>query len=450
MGSFDRIVLSIIAALVVAIGVVAALGDHVGVPFRELYPADQSAPPATSPIRITFGQEMKRDTVESRFQLDPPVEGAFRWEGSTLIFTPAAPLISGQSYTVSIGESAESQGGRRTRQAISWSFVPRQPSILFLSPDNGEVRNLWAVTRDTGTERVVFRTEYGIFSFAPSPDGTQIAVTVFAEDLSTDIWLVTPDGARPGRITDCAPGSCSSPAWSPDGTLLAYERQDASATGSPGPSRIWLFDVHTGETAPVFEDNQVLGFGPSWSPDGSRLAFFDANVQSIRVLDMLGGDTMVLPSQMGEVGSFAPDGSAMVFTDVRQVGAQFHAALWLARFGPEGSLQPLLEDAEEDQSAVWSPDGQWIAFARRRLDRQTGWGSQLTLYHVQTGEIRVLTDDPDFNNTRFEWSPDSQRILVQRFDLAATNGSRELWVYELADGSFIQLVANAFGGKWMP
>jgi hypothetical protein len=62
----------------------------------------------------------------------------------------------------------------------------------------------------------------------------------------------------------------------------------------------------------------------------------------------------------------------------------------------------------------------------------------------------VLTDDPDFNNTLFEWSLDSQRILVLRFNLTEIPGTPELWVYNLADDSFIVLVSNAFGGRWMP
>src|SRR5574341_324398 len=448
--SFDRIVLGLIAALILAIGVVVLLGDRVGVPIHEISPAAGSTPPVTAAIRVTFGQDMKRDSVETRFHIEPLVSGELRWEGRTLVFDPAAPLVAGQSYTITIDPGAKSLAGRMVPRPVSWSFVPREPVVLYLAPANDAVKNLWMVPGSGGSPVEVLATEYGIFNFAPSPDGTQIAVTVFNEDLSSEVWLVETDDFASRPITQCAPGNCANPTWAPESTILAYERQDASATGSPGPSRVWLYDVLSGETAPVFQDNQVLGFSPVWSPDGSRLAFFDANVQAIRVIDMDGGAQKVMPSQMGEVGSFSPDGDAMVYTDIRQVGQQFFPELWLAEFGDEAGIRPLMDQPEEDQSAVWSPDGRWIAFARRRLDRQNGLGRQLALYNVETTQIRMLTEDPDFNNTLFDWSIDSQRILVERFSLTAINGTQELWVYNLAEDTFTLLVNNSVGGRWMP
>lgn len=448
--SFDRMVLGIIGALVTAIATVTLLGDLAGVPVRDVYPGDGSAPPATASIRITFGQEMRQASVEERFHIVPAVDGALRWDGPTLIFEPAAPLTPGQEYTVTLEQGAESIDQRQLQCAVEWSFAPRDPAVLYLAPADGPVRSLWTL-QAPGEEPVeLFSSEYGLFNFAVSADGSQIAMTVLDGEMKSEIWLMYADGSDARAITTCAPGSCSSPAWSPDGSTLAYERQDASATGNPGPSRIWLYDVETSETAPVFEDNQVLGFTPRWSPDGSRLAFFDANVQAIRVLEMTTGEDAVVPNQMGEVGSFAPDGSAMVYTEIRPVGRQFFAELWLAQFDGERGMRTLLEASEEDQAAVWSPDGQWIAFARRRLDRQGGWGSQLALYNVQTEEVRLVTDDPKYNNTRFEWSPDSQQILLQRFELEAVDGKWELWIYNLSNGNLSLLVENAFGTAWMP
>src|SRR5688500_17892783 len=122
--SFDRTVLGIITGLTIIIGLVILLGDHVGVPIRDLQPADESTPSTTSPIRVEFGQDMNTDGVESRFYIAPVVEGEFQWDGNTLMFQPTFPLTAGQTYTVIVDAGAQSTNGRATKQPIRWSFTP--------------------------------------------------------------------------------------------------------------------------------------------------------------------------------------------------------------------------------------------------------------------------------------------------------------------------------------
>jgi Tol biopolymer transport system component len=451
---FDRIVLPVVALLIVVIGVIWALGDHVGVPIVGYTPGQDQRPPSTARITITFGQLMHASTVEAGFQIVPAVEGDFTWQANTLIFTPRVPLSPGKTYTVSLARGALSQQGRRTIRDLVWSFVPRMPGILYLAPADVTVRGLWFVSADGSAAHEVSLSEYGILNFAPSPDGAQIALASYDDTGVTDIWLIDSLGTDPRRITDCAPGACANPAWSPDGTRLAYERQEPPIPGQPGPgpSRVWLYDLASEETAPVYQDNQVLGYGPRWSPDGRRLAFFDANVQGVRVLDLQSGEAMVIPTLMGEVGTFAPDGSRMVYTDIRPVGRQFFPYLMLADLDQEG-LDTLLpeEDQEfEAQAPAWSPDGRWIAFGRRRLDRQEGWGSQLTLYDIESGETRQITAEGNYNNTAFQWDASGRMVLIQRFNLDALYARAELWVYNLETETLTQVSDNGFGGQWLP
>ncbi len=451
MDRFDRLIAGIIIGLLAAIAGVVALGDHVGVPLIAMTPADGSRPPSTTQIRLEFARPMEPSSIETRLRIEPVVDGELRVDGSVVSFTPTAALQPGRVYTVTLESGASSLDGRTNPRAIRWSFTPREPAILYLAPADSPQRSLWRIAPGEGDARQIFAPEFGVYNFAPSPDGTQIAVTVFNQDLTSEIWIIDAQGGNAQALTDCWPGICSTPAWSPDGRLLAYERQDAAATGVPGPSRVWLYDVATGQTGPVFEDNQVLGFTPVWSPDGQWLAFFDANSQAIRVLPLSGGDAILIPSQMGEVGSFSPDSTSMVYTDIRPVGRQYFAELWLALLEGDGAgLRPLLEQAEEDQAAAWSPQGKWIAFGRRRLDRQTGWASQLTLLNPDTGEIRAITEDPIYNNTAFTWSPSGDQILIQRFNLEQPHSTPELWMYDMSSETLQRVTGNGFSGQWIP
>jgi dipeptidyl aminopeptidase/acylaminoacyl peptidase len=453
MDTFDRLVVSLIAVLLLAIGLVIAAGDHAGIPIREVYPENGSTPPATSEIAITFTQAMDTGSVEDRFNIEPAVQGTFTWDGATLKFRPVGGLISGQQYSVELEQGLQTSNGRETREPYRWSFTPRQSQILYLGPFDNPVRALKRISSDSGESVEMFAPVDGILDFSVSPDGQQIALSVYkaVDELAvTNLWLMNTDGSDSRLVIDCAPGSCANPAWSPDGKVIAFERQEASSTGSIGPSRVWLYNPVTRESTPVFEDNQVLGFGPVWSPDGSRLAFFDGNVQAIKVMTLSSGSVIEIPNMMGDAGTFAPDGNQLAYVDVRQVGVQFYAQLWLADLSADVGLRELLEASEEDQSPAWSPDGKWIAFARRRLDRSEGWGSQLALVDVASGKIRILTDDLRFNNTHFDWSPNGNQILIQRFNLETNSSSPELWIYDLTDNTMTHLVDNAYNAAWLP
>jgi len=104
---------------------------------------------------------------------------------------------------------------------------------------------------------------------ALSPDATQVAYVLRTLDTKGDrtlrsLWRVPASGGEPQQLT--RGDSDSTPTWSPDGTQLAFLRAE------DGPAQLWLLPAGGGE--PEQLTTLPLGAGaPQWSPDGTRIAF---------------------------------------------------------------------------------------------------------------------------------------------------------------------------------
>ncbi|MBI5928620.1 MAG: PD40 domain-containing protein [Chloroflexi bacterium] len=454
---FDTIVVGFIVLLVMVIGAVVVLGDHVGVEVKGYSPKSDETPPGTTPIRVIFDSQMKRSSAQDHFDVRPSVEGTFKWENNdtVLIFTPAYAFSPHENYQITIQKGAESETGHRLLDDVQFSLTVRPPEVYFLSPSDARERGLWRVSSEGGEPEQVFTSPYGVFDFAPSPDGKQIAVTIFAqENLLSEIMLINPDGSNPQQITSCDPAACGRPSWSPDGQWLSYERQEKVEGGNFGPSRIYLLNMQSGQTGPAFQDNQILGFGAIWSPDSQQMAFYDSNIQQIRTLNLKTGVNYTIPSLNWDGGAFSPDGTQLVFTDIKLVEDNIYASqLWLATLpqaSGEPGVAPLLAESQEDQGPSWSLDGHWIAFGRRRVDWQLDRARQVWLYNVASHELKQLTDEPNYNSSFYIWDPSSSHLLIQRFDIETQFPKTELWVYDLSTDSMTPLTADGYLGRWLP
>ena len=99
-----------------------------------------------------------------------------------------------------------------------------------------------------------------------SPDGSLIAFAAGATDSERGLYLMRPDGTPVRRLTKRRRGYAGGFAatWSPDGRRLAF-------TGGGGWSSMWLVDVD-GKNEQQVDDGDHLS-APAWAPDGKRLAW---------------------------------------------------------------------------------------------------------------------------------------------------------------------------------
>src|SRR5450755_1528657 len=96
--SLDRAVIVVIVLLIGLISATILLGDRVGVLLTQISPLGDAH--STSDISIRFNEAMDHDSVSAHFHIEPALQGALSWSGSTLTFKPAAALKPGSAYTV--------------------------------------------------------------------------------------------------------------------------------------------------------------------------------------------------------------------------------------------------------------------------------------------------------------------------------------------------------------
>ena len=458
---FDYTVWGVLGTLALALAGLTAAGSLAGVRVLETEPPANGLVGARGPIGLRFEAPMQADSLRDRLTLEPPVAGTLIVEGTEAWFLPSQPLTPNMTYTARLAAGARSETGLEVRAEFAWTFTTRAPLLAYISPATGGPPEVWRGPLDgadnAGAEPL---TESGgkVFDFAVSPTGEALVYSAVNEQNGIDLWLLRLTGrwgSDPGPATlfvDCGTDRCSVPAWSPAGDRVAFSREEVGlAPGAPhGPPRVWTVSVASGQAAALYVDSQVLGYGPTWSPDGARLAFFDGSVGGIRVVELTTSEEMVLPSWMGLVGGFSPDSQRMFFNDVRLAGEQVEAVLYLADFASRSIEAPFGENAPWTDYGVpaWSPASDWLAVSLRTATG--GPGKELWLMRPDGSEARSIASDAAFTYGSYRWDPWGRRLLIQRLPLGIPYPEPEIIVWELTTGESRVAAVDATLAQWLP
>lgn len=239
-----------------------------------------------------------------------------------------------------------------------------------------------------------------------------------ASGLALQLFAMKTDGTDPLRISQ--DGNHYRSAWSPDGRVIAFRHTPAATGLTVVPSELVLLAPDSGERVTLFEDEsspKLLAYyyrpdGPSWSPDGRRLAFAtESGRGSLWIWLMLrsGGQSYPLLSDLEAPHydpSFAPNSPDRLAYVAELDGGQ---DIWVVDVAEPTRRQNLTQGRfSRPRSPSWSPDGSRLAFSSLEDDSPV---EEIFVLDVASGTTIRLDGGggPAFTPV---WSPDGASLLV--------------------------------------
>lgn len=193
---------------------------------------------------------------------------------------------------------------------------------------------------------------------AYSPDGTVLAFASNRDGQpSADIYVMSADGSFPHRLTT---GTGTFPTWSPDGSQIAFARYGTSEGSAIPNYDVWVMNADgSGETN--ITDDPAEDIEPDWSTT-NRIAFRTNRTGNSEIFTMNpdGGElTNVTKSATGEgEPRWAPSGTALAYYSS---GANPNEATLVIHDLDTGESYPLPGSAHSGTASAWSPDGRRLA-----------------------------------------------------------------------------------------
>jgi TolB protein len=310
-----------------------------------------------------------------------------------------SPQVLAQQYN----EAADEDMARAVAHRFADAIINRlgggingiaETKIYFVSNRTGS-KEIWVMDYDGANQHAV--THLGSISISPriSPDNSRVA---FAS-LGSDGWAIRMFSLDLGRIVSfpagVAGGSNQSPAWSADGTKIAFS---SARSGHP---EIWTADA----SGPNLR--QITAFGsdvsPCWNPrTGDQLAFVSGRTgePQVYMMDKDGANVQRMTDSGYAISpSWAPNGGLLAFSWNRKYGPGDPGGqdIYVMDIASKRWLQATHEAGSNDFPS-WSPDGRHIVF-----QRQIGHRTQLWSMLADGTEEHQLTYSGDNSMPNWSW-----------------------------------------------
>ena len=201
------------------------------------------------------------------------------------------------------------------------------------------------------------------------------------------------------------PGSYQAPRVSPDGTRMTFASDSDS-----DDANVWIYEV-AGTTAPRRLTFEGANRYPIWLADGERVAFQSNREGDLGIFSQRADGTgpvqrLTTPDEgVAHVpDSVSPDGETLSFTAAEREGS----AVWMLALESLEATPFAVEPSTFLSQAVFSPDGQWVAYQ----DNESGATAAVYVQPFPaTGAKYLLPDTLDDDTHHPLWSPRGDELF---------------------------------------
>lgn len=292
--------------------------------------------------------------------------------------------------------------GDTTHLDLGLNCIPYLSNAIVYVSEQAELPQVM-VTRPDGSrrERITTNGAYSHAAPAIAPDGRRIALSVWRDDAWAGIHVMNATGSGLAQLVRRSDFD-GSPAWSPDGTRIAFRSENSGPHGNYG--RIFVINTDGSGLRQLTPDTPDYTYddSPSWAPDGGRVVFSRSGDLYTIKADGTGLSLLMTCRLACEDPVWSPGGEHIGFampTDSDNDGvAESHLDVYVMNVDGSNVRQLTTAEVQEDGPS-WSLDGKKIVFQRWESDH-----AQLYIIGADgTGESKLSTQAVDDYSPH--WSP---------------------------------------------